>query len=81
MPDERTVHIVDDDAAVRRSLERLLESMEFATVSYPTPEEFLLAAPHLVGRLRSTRRENARHWRAGGAGEADRRSDFFYPSS
>ena len=47
MPGERTIHIVDDDAAVRRSLERLLESMEFATVSYPTPEEFLLAAPRL----------------------------------
>ena len=47
MPDERTVHIVDDDAAVRRSLERLLGSMEFYTVSYPTPEEFLLAAPSL----------------------------------
>jgi len=47
MPGERTVHIVDDDAAVRRSLERLLESMEFATVSYPTPEEFLSAAPRL----------------------------------
>ena len=47
MPGERTVHIVDDDAAVRRSLERLLDSMEFATVSYPTPEEFLLAAPRL----------------------------------
>jgi two-component system response regulator FixJ len=47
MPGERIVHIVDDDAAVRRSLERLLESMEFATVSYPTPKEFLLAAPRL----------------------------------
>src|ERR1700722_3829036 len=47
MPGERTVHIVDDDAAVRRSLERLLEAMEFAPVSYPSPEEFLLAAPHL----------------------------------
>ena len=47
MADERTIHIVDDDAAVRRSLERLLESMEFATVSYPTPEDFLLAAPGL----------------------------------
>jgi FixJ family two-component response regulator len=47
MPVERTVHIVDDDAAVRRSLERLLDSMEFATVSYPTPEEFILVAPRL----------------------------------
>jgi two-component system response regulator FixJ len=47
MPGERTIHIVDDDGAVRRSLERLLESMDFATVSYPTPEDFLLAAPGL----------------------------------
>ncbi len=47
MAGERTVHIVDDDAAVRRSLERLLDSMDLATVSHPTPEDFLLAAPKL----------------------------------
>ena len=49
MPAERTIHVVDDDAAVRHSLERLLESMGFATVSYTTPGAFLLAAPHLLG--------------------------------
>jgi two-component system, LuxR family, response regulator FixJ len=49
MPTERTIHVVDDDAAVRHSLERLLESMGFATVSYTTPGNFLLAAPHLLG--------------------------------
>lgn len=47
MPAERTVHVVDDDAAVRRSLERLLGSMGFAAVSYAAPETFLLAAPKL----------------------------------
>ena len=49
MPTERTIHVVDDDAAVRHSLERLLGSMGFATVSYATPDAFLLEAPHLLG--------------------------------
>jgi two-component system, LuxR family, response regulator FixJ len=49
MPTERTIHVVDDDAAVRHSLERLLGSMGFATVTYTTPGAFLLAAPHLSG--------------------------------
>jgi two-component system, LuxR family, response regulator FixJ len=49
MPTERTIHVVDDDAAVRLSLERLLGSMGFATLSYATPGAFLLAAPHLLG--------------------------------
>ena len=49
MPTERTIHVVDDDAAVRNSLEQLLGSMGFATVIYATPDAFLLAAPHLSG--------------------------------
>lgn len=49
MPAERTIHVVDDDAAVQLSLERLLGSMGFATVSYTTPGAFLLEAPHLLG--------------------------------
>lgn len=49
MPTERTIHVVDDDAAVRHSLERLLGSMGFAAVTYATPGAFLLAAPHLSG--------------------------------
>ena len=49
MPAERTIHVVDDDAAVRLSLERLLGSMQFATVSYTTPTAFLLQAPHILG--------------------------------
>ena len=48
MPPERTVHVVDDDAAVRRSLERLLSSAGFAAVSYPTPKAILEAAPGLA---------------------------------
>ena len=48
MPAERTIHVVDDDAAVRRSLERLLGSMGFVTVSYAAPDSFLLAAPGLT---------------------------------
>ena len=49
MPAERTIHVVDDDAAVHLSLQRLLGSMGFATVSYTTPGAFLLEAPHLSG--------------------------------
>jgi two-component system, LuxR family, response regulator FixJ len=48
MPTERTIHVVDDDAAVRRSLELLLGSMGFITVSYAAPDSFLLAAPGLT---------------------------------
>ena len=49
MPAERTIHVIDDDAAVRLSLERLLGSMGFTAVSYATPGAFLLEAPRLVG--------------------------------
>jgi two-component system response regulator FixJ len=41
MPAERIVYIVDDDDAVRRSLERLLDVAGFRTVSYGTPFAFL----------------------------------------
>jgi two-component system, LuxR family, response regulator FixJ len=44
---ERTVHVVDDDAAVRRSLERLLDAAGFNAISYETPMAFLAAAPGL----------------------------------
>ncbi|HLQ94618.1 MAG TPA: response regulator [Xanthobacteraceae bacterium] len=47
MTGERTVHVVDDDAAVRRSLERLLDAAGFNTISYETPMAFLAAAPGL----------------------------------
>jgi two-component system response regulator FixJ len=48
MPAKRTIHVVDDDAAVRRSLELLLGSMGFITVSYAAPDSFLLVAPGLT---------------------------------
>src|ERR1700730_2349225 len=40
MPNKRIIHVVDDDAAIRRSLERLLDSAGFAAVSYETPLAF-----------------------------------------
>jgi two-component system response regulator FixJ len=49
MPGEKTVYVVDDDAAVRRSLERLLDSAGYKTVSYETPMTFLDAVPDLPG--------------------------------
>jgi two-component system response regulator FixJ len=45
---ERTVHVVDDDAAVRRSLERLLASAGLYAISYETSLAFLDAAPNLL---------------------------------
>jgi two-component system response regulator FixJ len=47
VPIERTVHVVDDDAAVRRSLERLLDSAGLHAISYETSLAFLDAAPNL----------------------------------
>ena len=47
MTAERTVHVVDDDAAVRRSLERLLDAAGFRAVSYETTMAFLASAPGL----------------------------------
>ena len=44
---ERTVHVVDDDPAVRRSFERLLHSAGFSYVMYETAPGFLDAAPQL----------------------------------
>ena len=44
---ERFVHIVDDDAPVRRSLQKLLQTAGFATATYETPLACLNAAPRL----------------------------------
>lgn len=44
---DRTVHVVDDDSAVRRSLERLLDAAGFHVVSYQSPAAFLNAASGL----------------------------------
>lgn len=48
MPVERTVHVVDDDVAVRRSLERLLDSAGLHAISYETAFAFLEAATNLA---------------------------------
>ena len=48
MPSKPVVHIVDDDAAIRRSMDRLLASAGYTPVAYETPVAFLAAAP---GRL------------------------------
>ena len=48
MPVERTVHVVDDDEAVRRSLKRLLDAAGVHVISYETSLAFLDAAPNLA---------------------------------
>ncbi|RJF78718.1 response regulator transcription factor [Rhodopseudomonas palustris] len=49
MPADRLIYVVDDDPAIRRSLERLLEAIGFKVASYATPGVFL----DVAGRLRS----------------------------
>ena len=44
MATERTVYVLDDDAAVLRSLERLLSSANFEPVTFDRPDAFLAAA-------------------------------------
>jgi two-component system response regulator FixJ len=44
MAGERTVYVLDDDAAVLRSLERLLSSANFEPVTFDHPHAFLAAA-------------------------------------
>jgi two-component system response regulator FixJ len=47
MASERTIYVVDDDPAIRRSLERLLDAADFKVTSYATPQAFLNAAAAL----------------------------------
>jgi two-component system, LuxR family, response regulator FixJ len=44
MATERTVYILDDDAAILRSLERLLSSANFEPIAFDHPDHFLTAA-------------------------------------
>jgi two-component system response regulator FixJ len=44
MANERTVYVLDDDAAVLRSMARLLNSANFQPVTFDHPNEFLAAA-------------------------------------
>jgi two-component system response regulator FixJ len=47
MAAERFIYIIDDDPAIRRSLERLLDAVGFRVASYATPKEFLGVAANL----------------------------------
>jgi len=47
MTSNRIVHIVDDDAAVRRAMGRLLRSAGFETAAYDTAQAVLNVAPSL----------------------------------
>jgi two-component system, LuxR family, response regulator FixJ len=49
MPDERTVHVVDDDPAFLRSMQALLDSSGFATCTYDSAPAVLDAASQLSG--------------------------------
>lgn len=51
MPIEATVHIVDDDEAIRDLLSLLLASAGFAPTTYPSAEAFLTVAPQGSGCL------------------------------
>ncbi|NEW96668.1 response regulator [Rhodopseudomonas sp. BR0G17] len=45
----RLVYVIDDDLAIRRSLERLLDAAGFEVATYATPKLFLDVAGSLVG--------------------------------
>jgi two-component system response regulator FixJ len=47
VPTERTIYVIDDDAAVRRSLERLLDAAGLRAISYATAAAFLGAVSGL----------------------------------
>src|SRR4051812_16715924 len=47
MSSERVIYVVDDDAGVRRSLERLLDVVGFRVISYESPAAFLSGAADL----------------------------------
>ncbi len=47
MATERSIYIIDDDPAIRRSLERLLDAVGFRVTSYARPKAFLGAAGDL----------------------------------
>ena len=46
--DRAVVHVVDDDDALRRALERLFRSVGLETMVYPTARDFIEAAPQNV---------------------------------
>ena len=48
MTSKRVVHVVDDDAAIRRAMVRLLRSEGLTTVTYDTAQAVLNVAPSLT---------------------------------
>ncbi|MCX8018788.1 MAG: response regulator [Rhodocyclaceae bacterium] len=46
-PDEPVIHVIDDEAPLRRSLIFLLESAGWQAIGHASAEEFLRAAPRL----------------------------------
>ena len=51
MTTEATVHVVDDDEAIRDSLAILLGAAGFSVATYPSAEAFLITAPQGPGCL------------------------------
>ena len=51
MTTEATVHVVDDDEAIRDSLALLLGAAGFSVATYPSAEAFLITAPQGPGCL------------------------------
>jgi two-component system response regulator FixJ len=49
MATEQFIYVIDDDPAIRRSLERLLDAVGFRVASYATPKAFLDVAGGLFG--------------------------------
>jgi len=49
MAAERFIYVIDDDPAIRRSLELLLDTVGFQVASYATPKAFLDVAGSLRG--------------------------------
>jgi FixJ family two-component response regulator len=45
----RFIYVIDDDPAIRRSLERLLDAVDFQVTSFATPQAFLDVADSLLG--------------------------------
>src|ERR1700749_4759151 len=48
MAAERIIYVIDDDPAIRRSLERLLDAVGFQVASYATTAAFLVVAGRLL---------------------------------
>lgn len=51
MGDQDVIHIVDDDEALRRALQRLLRLAGYSAITYGTATAFIDAAPRLSGCL------------------------------